>query len=132
MFSTEMWTGKIPVVSGSGQEEIFHESPLEVLSQSDPHSVTLGKLINVGLWADAEAREDRVLVQLAGKKRWESKLLSELVGQGDGGSGICNFDDYFYEKDGKLYCRFDLIGEKEVAAYGEGRGGTGGGGGAHR
>ena len=118
------------VVSGSGQEEIFHESPLELLSRSDPHSITLGKLINVGLWADAEAREDRVFVQLAGKKSWESKLLSELVGQGGGGSGICNFDDYFYEKDGKLYCRLDLIGEKEVAAYGEGRGGTGGGGGA--
>lgn len=83
--------------------------------------------MNVGLWADAEAGEDRVLVQLTGSDQWTSKLLGELIG-GSGGNGVnCGFGDYFYEKDGKLFCKLDLVGEKEVSAYGEGKGIGGGG-----
>ena len=116
--------------SGSGvnsQEEVFREGLVDVVGSSDPHALTLGKLMIVGLWADAEAGEDRVLVQLTGSDRWTSKLLGELIG-GSGGSGVnCGFGDYFYEKDGKLFCKLDLVGEKEVSAYGEGKGIGGGG-----
>ncbi|MFR5659502.1 MAG: hypothetical protein ACLUDU_16695, partial [Butyricimonas faecihominis] len=47
-------------------------------------------------------------------------LKTSIEGGNDAGK-------YFYEKDGKLYCRLDLIGEKGVSAYGVGPedGGTG-------
>lgn len=69
---------------GNSQEEVFREGLVEVVGSSDPHALTLGKLMNVGLWADAEAGEDRVLVQLTGSDQWTSKLLGELIG-GSGG-----------------------------------------------
>lgn len=116
----EVNTGDVNIDSENGivsTEIVDQVSPKEIVEKSNPDSLSLGELENVGKWADAVAISDRILVQLAGSRRWTSKLLSEIISSSTS-SGSAALKYYWSKEEIQVIERYlYVLGEKIKACY---------------